>query len=175
MFGDFLGNAAGYWIETYLGIALIVVTKIDAAVVRRPLRILDIAIEFVGEGARIAAVAIHEVKLGRLRALVAVIVGGVGNEFAVGGDGGRIVRAFAIGQRTKRAIGHAEFIDLVVKICVIGFGVAVDGDDQILAIGRPGGARGAEFVAAIGEISIGDLARRAAFAVDDEDLHEAGL
>src|SRR5690242_3600277 len=175
MFGDFLGNAAGYRIETYFGIALIVVAEVDAAVVWSPLGVLDIAIEFVRERVCIAAIAIHEVELGGLMALVAVIVAGVGDEFSVGRHGGRIVRPFAIRERAKRAIGHAELIDFIVEIFVIGFGMAVDGDDQILAIRRPGGARGAEFVATIGEISVGDLTRSAAFAVNDKNLHEAGL
>ena len=140
MFGNFLGNAAGYGIETYLGIALIVVAEIDAAVVRSPLGVLDIAIEFVRQGMRIGAIAIHEVEFGRLMALVAVIVAGVGDEFSVGRHSGRIVRAFAIGERAKRAISHAELIDFIVEILVIGFGMAVDGDDQILAIRRPGRA-----------------------------------
>src|SRR5437588_4716271 len=98
MFGNFLGNAAGYGIETYLGIALIVVAEIDAAVVRSPLGVLDIAIEYVRQGMRIGAIADHQVELGGLMALVAVIVAGVGDEFSVGRHSGRIVRPFAVAE-----------------------------------------------------------------------------
>src|SRR5258708_1308008 len=60
-------------IETDLGIPLIVVADIDAAAVGSPLRFLDIAIELIGEGMRIGAVTIREVKLGGLMALVTII------------------------------------------------------------------------------------------------------
>src|SRR5712691_4333134 len=53
--------------------------------------------------------------------------------------------------------------------------MAIDGSDQVLAIGRPGCARGAEFVATIREIAVGDLARSTALAVYDEELHVAGF
>jgi hypothetical protein len=98
--GDFLESAFD-GVETNFGVALIVVTEIDTAVVGSPLRVLDIAVEFVRKRMRARAVAIHEVQLGGLMALVAVIVAGVGDELAVGRDSGRIVGAFAIGQRAK--------------------------------------------------------------------------
>ncbi len=172
--GDFLDNALD-GIETDLGVALIVVTEEDAAVIGSPLRVLDIAVEFIGERVRIGAVAIHEVQLGSLMALVAIIVSGVGDPFAVRRDFGRIVGTFAAGQRAKRAIGDAEFIDFGVLIFVIGFRIAIDGSDQIFAIGCPGSAIGAEFIAAIREIAVGDLTRGAALTIDDEELHVTGF
>ena len=162
-------------IETDLGITMIVVTEIDAAVVGSPLRVLDIAVEFVRKGVRIGAIAIHEVKLGGLMALVTIIVAGVGDKFSVGRDRGRVVGAFAIGQRTKGAVGDAELVDFGVEIFVVGFRMAIDGNDQIFAIRCPGRARGAEFVAAVREIAVGDLARSAAFTVNNENLHVPGL
>src|SRR5467141_87883 len=172
--GNFLESAFD-GVETDLGVALIVVTDIDATVVVSPLRVLDIAVEFVRERMRARAIAIHEVQLGGLMALVAVIVAGVGNELAIRRDGGRIIGAFASGQGTKRAVSHAELVNFGVLIFVIGFGMAVDGSDQILAIGRPGRAIGAELVAAIRKTAVGDLARGAAFAIYHEELHVAGL
>ncbi len=161
--------------ETDLGVALIVVTKEDAAIVGSPLWVLDIAVEFIGERMRIAAVAIHQIKLGRLVALIAIIVAGVSDEFSVGRDNWRIVGAFAIGKGTKGAVCDAEFVDFAVKVFVIGFGMAIDGNDQILGIGCPGRTAGTEFVATVREIAVGDLAWCAAFAVNDEDLHVAGF
>src|SRR5260370_830010 len=90
-------ECAIHGIETDLGIAVLVVTEKDSTVVGGPLGVLDIAVEFVGEGTRIAGVAIHEVKLGGLMALVAIIVTSVGDEFPVGRHGGRIVGALTIG------------------------------------------------------------------------------
>src|SRR5260370_6148469 len=174
MIGNFLESAVD-GIKTDLGVALIVVTDIDATVVGGPLLVLDIAVEFVGEGMGIGAVAIHKIKLGSLMTLVAIIEAGVGNEFPVGRNGGRIVRTFASGQRAKRAVGDTEFVDFSVEEFVIGFGMAIDGSDQVLAIGRPGRAIGAKFVAAVREIAVGDLARGAAFAVYNEELHVAGV
>src|SRR5690242_9029634 len=58
---------------------------------------------------------------------------------------------------------------------MVGFGMAIDGNDQVLAVRRPGSAIGAKFVAAVGEIAVGDLARCAAIAIDYENLHVAGL
>src|SRR5260370_19993855 len=69
MIGNFLERAIDR-IETDLGVALIVVTKEDAAVVGSPFGVLDIAVEFIGEGMRIAGVAIHEVEICGLMALV---------------------------------------------------------------------------------------------------------
>src|SRR4029077_20795163 len=79
MIGNFLECAVD-GIETNFGVALIVVTKEDSTVVGGPLRILDVAVEFVGDGVRIGAVAIHEVKLGGLMTLIAVVITGVGDE-----------------------------------------------------------------------------------------------
>src|SRR6202022_2845956 len=102
--GNFLESAIDR-IETDFGVALIVVTEEDAAAVGSPLRVLDIAVEFIGERMRIATVAIHEVELCGLMALVTIIVAGVGDEFSVGRDYGRIVGALATGQGAKRAVG----------------------------------------------------------------------
>src|SRR5258708_30667448 len=77
--------------------------------------------------------------------------------------------------RSKRAVGNAEFIDFGVEEFVVGFGMAIDGSDQVLAIGRPGSAIGAELVTAIREIAVGDLARGAACTVYNKELHEAGF
>src|SRR5260370_38790575 len=124
--------------------------------------------EVVGEGMGIGGVAIYNIKLGGLMTLVAIIEASVGNEFPVRRNGGRIVRTFASGQRAKRAVGDTEFVDFGVEEFVIGFGMAIDGSDQVIAIGGPGSAIGAELVAAIREIAVGDLARGAAFTVHNE-------
>src|SRR5258708_31601036 len=108
-------------------------------------------------------------------ALVAVVVAGVSDKFSAGRNHRRIVRAFAIRKRAQGAVGNTEFVNFIVEVGVIGFGVAIDRNDQKLAVRRPGSPRGAEFVAAVREIAIGDLARCAAFALADEDLHVAGL
>src|SRR5713226_4974667 len=113
-----------------------------------------------------AAVAVHQVELGGLVALVAVVESGVGDEFSAGRNAGSVVRAFAIGERAQSAVGDAEFIDFRVETFVVGFGVTVGGDEEEFAVGRQRGARGAEFVAAVGEISVGHLARGAAFGGD---------
>src|SRR5260370_25123420 len=174
MVGNLLGSAIN-GIESDLGVTLIVVADIDATAIGSPLRILDIAVELLGEGRRIGGVEINKIKLGGLMTLVAIIEASVGNEFPVGRNGGGIVRTFASGQRAKRAVGDAEFVDFSVEEFVIGFGMAIDGSDQVLAIGRPGRAIGAKFVAAVREIAVGDLARGAAFAVYNEELHVAGF
>src|SRR5207249_9132776 len=57
--------------------------------VGRPLRVLDVTVEFSGEGVRAAAIAVHQVKLGGLMALVPIIVAGVSDESSVGRNGGR--------------------------------------------------------------------------------------
>src|SRR5205807_2494263 len=100
MIGNFLESAVER-IETDLGVTLIIVTDVDATVVGSPLRVLDIAVEFVGERMRIGAVAIHEVQLGGLMALKAIIEAGVSDELPVGRDGGRIVGPLASGKRAK--------------------------------------------------------------------------
>src|SRR5258706_9625633 len=53
--------------------------------------------------------------------------------------------------------------------------MAVDGNEQVLAIGGPRGARGTEFIAAVGKVAVRDLPGRATFRVDDKNLHVAGL
>src|SRR6266852_3185449 len=172
--GDFLEVAIGGG-KADFGVALIVVEEIDAGIVRRPFRRLDVAVEFVGDGMGGAAVAVHQIELGGLVALVAVVESGVGDEFTAGRNSGSVVRAFAIGERAQSAVGNAEFVDFGVENFMVGFGVTVGGDEQEFAVRRPGGARGAEFVAAVREISVGDLARGAAFGGDYKHLHKAGL
>src|SRR5216683_2873928 len=121
--GDFLEVTIGGG-KADFGVALIVVEEIDAGIVRCPFRRLDVAIEFVGDGMGAAAVAVHQIELGGLVALVAVVESGVCDEFSVR---------------------------------------------------RPRGACGAEFVAAVGEISVRYLARGATLGRDYKHLHEAGL
>src|SRR5882762_970886 len=53
--------------------------------------------------------------------------------------------------------------------------MAVDGNEQVLAIGGPRGARGTEFIAAVGKVAVRDLPRRTTLCVDDKNLHVAGL
>ena len=57
---DFLAISVG-GAETDFRVALIVVLEIDAAIVGRPLRPLDVAVEFVGNRMRASSVAIHEI------------------------------------------------------------------------------------------------------------------
>src|SRR5712692_116430 len=83
------------------------------------------------------AVGVHEIELGGLVALVAVVESGVGDEFSVGRGPGGVVGAFAIGERAQGAVGNIEFVDFRVEVFVIGFGVAVGGDDQEFAVRRP--------------------------------------
>src|SRR2546430_14217835 len=56
--GNFLEGSVDE-IEANFGIALIVVAEVDTGVVGSPLRVLDVAIELVGEGVRAGAIAIH--------------------------------------------------------------------------------------------------------------------
>src|SRR2546427_7236848 len=121
------------------------------------------------------AIAIHQVQLCGLVALVTIVVASVGDEFPIGRDDGRIVGALAIGERAKGAVSDAELVDFGIKIFVIGFGMTVDGDDEVFAVGRPGSAGRTELVATVREVAVGDLTRGSAFAVNNEDLHVAGL
>src|SRR6202043_2611223 len=104
--------------------------EIEAGVVGGPFGILNVAVEFVIDGMGTAAVAVHDVKLGGLVSLVAVVETGVGDEFSVGRRGRRVVWTFAIGERAQSAIGHAEFVDFGVEDLMVGFRVAVGGDEQ---------------------------------------------
>ena len=175
MIRDFLASAVEQT-KANFGIALIIVAEVDAATVGGPLRILDVAVEFVVQGVRAGAIAVHEIELGGLVALIAIVVTGVSDEFSVGRNGRRIVRSFAVRERAQGTVGDTKFVDFIVAVFVIRLGVAIDGNDQVLAIGGPGGARGAaEFVAAVGEIAVGDLPWRATLGVDDKNLHVAGL
>src|SRR5882672_8307494 len=172
--GNFLKGAIDR-VEADFCVALIGVKKIDTAVVGSPVRALNVAIARVRERAGAAAIAVHEIELGGLVTLIAVVETGVGDPLSVRRYRGRVIRSLAVGQCAKRAVGDAELIDLGIKIFVIGFGMAVNGKDEELSIGSPGGARGAEFVAAVGEIAVGDLPGRATLGVDDKNLHVAGL
>src|SRR5882757_2130472 len=121
----------------------------------------------------IGTVAIHEVELGGLMALIAVIVTGVCDEFAVRRGFGRVVGTLPRCKGAKRTVRHAEFIDFRIKIFVIRFGMAIGGNEEIFAVGSPSSAVGAKFIATVWKIAVGDLARNAAFVVHDEDLTEA--
>src|SRR5882672_10721300 len=174
MIGDFLASAVEET-KANFGIALIIVAEVDAATVGGPLRVLDDTIKFVGQGVGAGAIAVHEIELDGLVALIAIVVAGVSDEFSVGRNGRRIVRSFAVRERAQGTVGDTKFVDFIVEVFVIRLGMAIDGNDQVLAIRGPGGARGAEFVATVGEIAVGDLTRRATLGVHDKNLHVAGL
>src|SRR5260370_25970614 len=108
-------------------------------------------------------------------ALEAVVKAYVRDPLAIGGNGGSIVGAFAIGERAQGAVGDAELIDFRVDVCMLGFWMTVGGNDEVLAVGGPFGAVGCPLVAAVRKIAVGDLPRRAAIRVDDEQLHVARL
>ena len=91
--------------ETDFGIALVVVLEVDAAVVQRPLGTRDVTIEFFGEGMRTAAVASHQVELGCLVTLIAIVEACIGDPFSVGGNDGIVVGTFARGQLANRSVG----------------------------------------------------------------------
>ena len=63
----------------------------------------------------IGAIAIHEIELGGLVTLVTVVVTVVGDELAVGRNGGRCIRTFAAGERAEGAVGDGEFVDFRVE------------------------------------------------------------
>src|ERR1700730_16373668 len=84
--GNFLASTVEQ-AEPDFGIALVVVTDVDAAAVGSPLRVLYIAIEFVRDGVRPGAIAVHQIEPGGLVTLIAIVVAGVGDEFTVGRNG----------------------------------------------------------------------------------------
>ena len=81
---------------------------------------------WVATAAIFAAIAIADVKVGGLMALETIVVAGVSDKLAIGRDGGRVVGTFPIGQRAKRSVSDAEFVDFSVLVFVIGFGMAID-------------------------------------------------
>src|SRR6266850_6846339 len=174
MIGDFLASAVEQTKANFL-ITLIIIAEVDAAAVGGPLWVQDVAVEFVGEGMGTGAIAVHEIELGSLVALIAIVVAGVSDEFSVGRNSRRIVRSLAVRERAQGTVGDTKFVDFIVEVFVIRLGMAIDGNDHVLAIRGPGGARGAEFVAAVGEIAVGDLPGRATLGVDDKNLHVAGF
>src|SRR6266852_5673259 len=98
--GNFLEGAVDGG-EADFSIALIGVKKIDTAVVRGPVRALNVAIELVREGAGAATIAVHEIELGGLVTLIAVVETGVGDPLSVGRYGGRVIGSFAGGQSAE--------------------------------------------------------------------------
>src|SRR5208282_219020 len=134
--GNFLERAIGGE-KTDFCVAQIAVLEIDAAIIGRPLGTLYVAIKLVGNGMRAGPVALHEVELGCLVALITVVIAGVGDPFSIGRNDRIVVWTFAIGQRAKRAIGDAEFVNLRVKTFVVGFRMAIGGDQKKLSIGCP--------------------------------------
>src|SRR5580692_6718246 len=105
--------------------------------------------------------------------LKAVIKTRVGDPLSVGRDCWIVVRALAIGEGAEGAVGNTELVNFGVEILVVGFRMTIGGDEEKFSVRRPGRASGAVFVAAIGEISVGDLAWCAAFRGDNKNLHEA--
>src|SRR5207244_6503134 len=96
------------------------------------------------------------------------------NRFAVGRDDGGIMRPVACGQRPNRAVSHREFVDLAIERLLLEIRMAVSGQDQVFAVGRPGGQAGAAGSrAAMLELAGGDLSRRAAVGWNDEQMRIA--
>ena len=139
------------------------------------MRSLDVPVELVGKRVRSGAIAVHQVKLCRLVALQAVVKAGVSDPLSIRRDGGRIVRPFAICERAQCAVGDAELVDFRIKRGMVGFRMAICGNNQISAVGSPFRASRAPFISAIGEIPVCDLPRRTAVCAHYEHLHVARL
>ncbi len=97
MVGNFFEAAVRYG-EADFRVALVVVEEIDSGIVWRPAWRLNVAIELVGDGMGASAVAVHDVELGSLMTLVAVVESSVGDPFAVGRNVRIGVRSFAVSQ-----------------------------------------------------------------------------
>src|SRR5712692_468172 len=108
-------------------------------------------------------------------ALEAVVKAGVRDPLPIRRNGGSVVGSFAVGERAQGAVGDAEFIDFRVDVRMLGFRMAVGGNDEVLAVGGPFGAVGFPLVAAVRKIAVGDLPGRTAIRADDEQLHVARL
>src|SRR5206468_7792540 len=80
--GSFLAIPVG-GAEANLRVALIGILEIHPAIVGRPLRPLNVAVEFLGNGVGPRAIAVHQVKLGGLVALQAVVEARVGDPFSI--------------------------------------------------------------------------------------------
>src|SRR5882762_4257791 len=113
-------------VEADFCVALIGIKKIDTAVVGGPVRALDVAIELVRKGAGAAAIAIHEIELGGLVTLIAVVETGVGDPLSVGRYDRRVIGSFAVGQCAEGTGRDAKLIDFGIEILVIRFGMTVD-------------------------------------------------
>ena len=129
-----------------------------------PARLLDVAVERLGERSRAAAVAVHEVEAGHLVTLAAIVEAGVGDQPAVRGDACVVVGATPVGQRPHRAAGRRHRVDLAVERVVLGIVVAVGREDQRPAIRCPVEA------AAVVDVAGGQLSRRAAVGGQDEEV-----
>src|SRR5262249_1285035 len=129
MFDDSLQRALSR-IEADLRITLVVIAEINTAVIGRPLGLADVAVEFFGKRVRAGAVAVHKVELRSLMALEAIVVPGVGDPFAVGRNHRIVIGPLSVRQSPQGAISDAEFINFRIEESVIGFGMAICGNDQ---------------------------------------------
>src|SRR5208282_3073731 len=160
-----------------LGVALIRVGEENALAVGGPAGTAGVAVEFGSDGVRVAAVAVGEIQVGGLVALVAVVEAGVGDELAVGGNVRGLIGTVAMSELREGAVGDAEFEDLGGERLVLVIRSAVHGNDERLSVGGPGGVRTAKIAGAgtVGKLSGGELTRRAAVGGHDENLRIAGL
>src|SRR5207247_134169 len=106
-----------------------------AVAIGRPARTLHIAIESAREEAGLTAIAVHNVELAYLVALVLVVEADVGDVPAIWREDGVVVRALAAGQRLNGSIGNRELKDLGVEGLMFVILVAVGREDQVLAVG----------------------------------------
>ncbi len=129
--------------------ALVAVGEEDPAPVRGPGGIVYAAVEGAGDHPPSAPVPVHDVEPRDLVALVAVVVARVGDAPAVGGDRRVPVGAVAVGQGPDAPVRDPDLVDLGVRRVVLVVLVAVRGEDQVLAVGRPLG--GAVVIGSVGE------------------------
>src|SRR5579859_1952967 len=147
---------AGHGIEAKFGVSLVIVDKVDAAAVRGPLRVANVAVELGGDVMGSAAVAVHQIETGNLVSLKLVVIAYIGDVLAVRRDYGRAIGASAIGQCFYRAIFQREAVDLRIGGVVLVVVVTIGGDQQKLGIGRPACSAGGDAGTAKMKVAGGD-------------------
>ena len=155
--------------QRYLGDlvgALVLVACEEACGV--PLERGHVAVEVAGDPALVRPVAVHHVDAVLDIGHRLVVIAKVGDLPSVRRDLRIGIGTVAVGQRGNRARGHVDRIDFAVDAAQLPVLVAIAADKDGAPVGRPFEP------AAVIAVAMGQLARRAADRIDEEDLRETG-
>jgi len=113
------------------------IVQVKSPTICGPLRIADRAIKTCVDAPRVAAVTVHDIKIGVMGGHAAVIVTDIGNKVSARGYNRVHIRTIALGKLRQFAISNVEAKNILVEPVLPGVFTAIGRKHQVLALFAP--------------------------------------